>query len=113
MTALSQEEIISNTKVVMQGLESLKSEHTQILTSLCNSVKSIKADNGSDNLLIEDKTILIKKSIDMIDLGMGEAEVYLKKLRLSLQKRIIILFMKLEHTQIHAYTHTHSYTRPH
>lgn len=75
MTSLSQDEIISNTKVVMQGLESLKSEHMQILNSLCNSLKTIKADAGNDTLLIEDKTALLKKSLDMIDLGMGEAEV--------------------------------------
>lgn len=75
MTSLSQEEIISNTKVVVQGLESLKSEHMQILNSLCNSLKTIKADAGNDTLLIEDKTALLKKSLDMIDLGMGEAEV--------------------------------------
>ena len=34
MTALTQEEIISNTKTVTQGLETLKNDHYQILNGL-------------------------------------------------------------------------------
>lgn len=74
MTALSQEEIISNTKTVVQGLETLKNEHHQILNSLLSSMKTIKKENGDTNL-VEEKSSILKKSLDMIDLGLGESQV--------------------------------------
>ncbi|CAI9734587.1 kinesin light chain isoform X7 [Octopus vulgaris] len=74
MTALSQEDIISNTRTVIQGLETLKNEHNQILYSLLNSMKTIKKENGDTNL-VEEKTNILKKSVDSIELGLGEAQV--------------------------------------
>ena len=74
MTALSQEEIISNTKTVIQGLDTLKNEHHQILNSLLSSMKTIKMESGDTNL-VEEKSNIIKKSLDQIELGLGEAQV--------------------------------------
>ena len=74
MTSLSQEEIISNTKTVVQGLDTLRNEHNQILDSLLSSMKTIKEKNGETNL-VEEKTNILKRSIDQIDLGLGEAQV--------------------------------------
>ncbi|XP_064621974.1 kinesin light chain-like isoform X5 [Lineus longissimus] len=74
MTALSQDEIINNTKTVVQGLETLKNEHNQILNSLLSSMKTIKKENGETNL-VEEKTGILKKSVEMIELGLGEAQV--------------------------------------
>ncbi|XP_074660410.1 kinesin light chain-like isoform X1 [Tubulanus polymorphus] len=74
MTALSQDEIINNTKTVVQGLETLKNEHNQILNSLFTSMKTIKKENGDTNL-VEEKTGILKKSVEMIELGLGEAQV--------------------------------------
>ncbi|XP_064602669.1 kinesin light chain-like isoform X1 [Liolophura sinensis] len=74
MTALTQEEITSNTKTVIQGLDTLKNEHHQILNSLLSSMKTIKKENGDTNL-VEEKTQILKKSLEMIDLGLGEAQV--------------------------------------
>ncbi|ESO84469.1 hypothetical protein LOTGIDRAFT_132171, partial [Lottia gigantea] len=74
MTALTQDEIVSNTKTVIQGLETLKNEHHQILNSLLTSMKTIKKENGDTNL-VEEKTNILKKSSEMIDLGLGEAQV--------------------------------------
>uniref|UniRef100_A0A4W5KAA6 Kinesin light chain 4 n=1 Tax=Hucho hucho TaxID=62062 RepID=A0A4W5KAA6_9TELE len=54
---LSQEEIISNTKLVIQGLEALKNEHNSILYSLLETIKCLKKDE------------------EMIELGLGEAQV--------------------------------------
>ena len=75
MTALSQEDIISNTKTVVQGLDTLRNEHNQILNSLLSSMQTIKEKNGGETTLVEEKTDILKKSIDMIDLGLGEAQV--------------------------------------
>jgi len=74
MTALSQEDIISNTKTVVQGLDTLKVEHHQILNSLLSSMKTIKDQSGDTNI-VEEKANLLKKSLEMIDLGLGEAQV--------------------------------------
>ena len=74
MTALSQEDIISNTKTVVQGLDTLKNEHHQILNSLLSSMKTIKQEKGDTNL-VEEKTNILKKSLEMIELGLGESQV--------------------------------------
>ena len=37
MTAMTQEEIVSSTKTVIQGLEALKSEHNQVIMALCGA----------------------------------------------------------------------------
>ena len=74
MTALSQEEIVSNTKTVMQGLDTLKNEHHQILNSLLSSMKTIKKENGDTNL-VEEKTHILQKALETIDLGLSEAQV--------------------------------------
>lgn len=74
MTALTQEEIISNTKTVTQGLETLKNDHYQILNGLISTMKTIKRESGETNL-IEEKTNILKKSLETIELGLGEAQV--------------------------------------
>uniref|UniRef100_A0A2D4Q243 Kinesin light chain n=1 Tax=Micrurus surinamensis TaxID=129470 RepID=A0A2D4Q243_MICSU len=47
MDKLSQEDIISNTKLVMQGLEALKNEHNSILHSLLETIKCLKKEFGT------------------------------------------------------------------
>ncbi|KAL8611109.1 hypothetical protein ACOMHN_064399 [Nucella lapillus] len=74
MTALSQDEIVSNTKTVIQGLDTLKNEHHQILNSLLSSLKTIKKESGDTNL-VEEKTNILKKSLETIELGISEAQV--------------------------------------
>ncbi|XP_041044077.1 kinesin light chain 1-like [Carcharodon carcharias] len=70
---LSQEDIISNTKVVMQGLEALKNEHNSILQSLLETINCLKKDEEAN--LVHEKSNLIRKSVEMIELGLGEAQV--------------------------------------
>ncbi|XP_056020676.1 kinesin light chain-like isoform X10 [Ostrea edulis] len=74
MTSLSQEEIISGTKTIMQGLDTLKNEHHQILNGLLSSMKTIKRENEDTNLM-EEKTNRLKKSLETIELGLSEAQV--------------------------------------
>jgi chromosome segregation ATPase len=76
MTSLSQEEIISGTKTIMQGLDTLKNEHHQILNGLLSSMKTIKKENEDTNLM-EEKTNRLKKSLETIELGLSEAQVSL------------------------------------
>ena len=49
-------------------------EHHQILNSLLSSMKTIKDQSGDTNI-VEEKANLLKKSLEMIDLGLGEAQV--------------------------------------
>lgn len=71
---ISQDEIISNTKNVLRGLETLKSEHDGLLVKL--SSKQRNGDNvGSQNKETHEKEDLIQKSLEKIELGIGEAQV--------------------------------------
>uniref|UniRef100_A0AAZ3QFA1 Kinesin light chain n=1 Tax=Oncorhynchus tshawytscha TaxID=74940 RepID=A0AAZ3QFA1_ONCTS len=63
---LTQDEIVLNTKTVMQGLETLRGEHAQLLTSLLDCTQPPAA---------QEKSGLLRKSLEAIDLGLGEAQV--------------------------------------
>ncbi|XP_034019885.1 kinesin light chain 2 isoform X1 [Thalassophryne amazonica] len=63
---LSQDEIVLNTKAVMQGLETLRGEHAQLLNSLLDC---------SQLPVAQEKSGLLRKSLDAIELGLGEAQV--------------------------------------
>lgn len=63
MTQMTQEEIVTNTKTVLQGLEALRVEHLSIIAGLTEGKKD------------PDKTDIIQKNIENIELGLGEAQV--------------------------------------
>lgn len=77
MTAMTQDEIITNTKTVIQGLEALKNENHSILSGLLSSLQAVReATKGDANIkLMEEKAGIIQKSIESIELGLGEAQV--------------------------------------
>ncbi|MEQ2172509.1 hypothetical protein GOODEAATRI_021803 [Goodea atripinnis] len=63
---LTQDEIVLNTKAVMQGLETLRGEHTQLLNSLLDCTQASIA---------QEKSGLLRKNLEDIELGLGEAQV--------------------------------------
>lgn len=75
---ISLEEIISNARLSMQCLDSLRLEHNQILNCLL-SVVEVREDVSSNNHLVksivDEKIILLKKAVDMIELAMSEAQM--------------------------------------
>lgn len=71
---MTQEEIMSNTKTVVQGLEALKSEHNSILGGLAVEL-TVSAVERAQAAVIAEKRGLVQKSQDMIELGLGEAQV--------------------------------------
>lgn len=77
MISMSQEEIISNTKTVVQGLEALKNENFTILSGLLQSLQVVKETSKCDinTRFMEEKASIIKKSIESIELGLNEAHV--------------------------------------
>ncbi|BFZ11701.1 hypothetical protein BsWGS_14740 [Bradybaena similaris] len=91
MTALNQDEIVSNTRTVIQGLDTLKNDYQQILNTLLNSLNVIRKENGDTNL-VEEKTNILQKSLETIELGLGEGQVmmdlsnYLQKIEAEKQK---------------------------
>ncbi|XP_062373059.1 kinesin light chain 2-like isoform X3 [Sardina pilchardus] len=64
---LSQDEIVLNTKAVMQGLETLRGEHNQLLGSMLDCAQLPAAT--------QEKSGLLRKSLEAIELGLGEAQV--------------------------------------
>uniref|UniRef100_A0A674DWR3 Kinesin light chain n=1 Tax=Salmo trutta TaxID=8032 RepID=A0A674DWR3_SALTR len=70
---LSQDEIISRTKQVIQGLEALKQEHNSILEGLLGTLHCLKQDD--QGVLVEEKSLMIRKSLEMLELGLSEAQV--------------------------------------
>ena len=73
MTMISQDEIVSNAKTVTKGLEALRQEHESILGGIKSSLEV--PDLGQENSLIQEKCTLIQRSLEMIELGLGEAHV--------------------------------------
>lgn len=79
---LTQDEIISKTKQVIQGLEALKNEHNSILQSLLETLKCLKKDDESN--LVEEKSNMIRKSLEMLELGLSEAQVWSHDMTMNL-----------------------------
>lgn len=70
---ISQDEIVHNAHTVMKGLEALRLEHQ----SLLGGIKSNLAPVEDESLVMfqQEKSSLLERSIEMIDLGLGEAHV--------------------------------------
>jgi kinesin light chain len=62
---MSQEDILQSTKTVIQGLEALKNEHGKILENILETMQTSTIDKNK----IEEKAGLLRKSMDMIELG--------------------------------------------
>uniref|UniRef100_W5UAJ8 Kinesin light chain n=1 Tax=Ictalurus punctatus TaxID=7998 RepID=W5UAJ8_ICTPU len=70
---LTQEQIISKSKMVIQGLEALKGDHNVMLHSLMETIKCLNKDEEAG--LVHEKSSLLHKSVEMIELGLEEAQV--------------------------------------
>ena len=66
---ISQEEIVINAQTVTKGLEALRAEHQSLLSTMKT------AATPPDDAKQSEKTNLLEKSLEMIDLGLGEAHV--------------------------------------
>ncbi|XP_045536953.1 kinesin light chain isoform X2 [Papilio machaon] len=64
MTAMTQEEMVAGARTVAAGLEALRAEHAQLLAGLAANTQHE-----------HEKAALVRKSIDAIELGLGEAQV--------------------------------------
>lgn len=78
-SGMTQEDVISNTKTVIQGLEALKNENNSLLNGIQSSLKNNPPSESSldkaNYLLLQEKAYIIEKSIGNIELGLSEAQV--------------------------------------
>uniref|UniRef100_A0A8C1P604 Kinesin light chain n=1 Tax=Cyprinus carpio TaxID=7962 RepID=A0A8C1P604_CYPCA len=70
---LSQDELLCRTREVMQGLEALHAEHQAILEGLMGTLRCLK--QSQEGRAVEEKTAMIQRSMEMLELGLGEAQV--------------------------------------
>ena len=78
MTVMSQEEMMVGIKTVAQGLEALK-----------NELMASNNPSGQNTMQPEEKQSMLQKTLDMTELGLGEAQV-----------RSFVFYHKLEGTHI-------------
>lgn len=74
---MSQDEIVLGTKAVVQGLETLRSEHHSLLAALLDTVGRLEQPQPQqhENSAAQEKALLLRKSLEAIELGLGEAQV--------------------------------------
>ncbi|XP_031799486.1 kinesin light chain 2 [Sarcophilus harrisii] len=72
---LSQDEIVLGTKAVIQGLETLRGEHRALLASLLENVAGREAGEAEPGT--QERSGLLRRSLEAIELGLGEAQVIL------------------------------------
>lgn len=85
---LTQEQIVSKTRMVIQGLEALKSDHNLMLQSLVETIRCLNKDEEAG--LVHEKSSLLHRSVEMIELGLEEAQVRneMKRLKQALEIRV-------------------------
>ena len=71
---ISQEEIVYNAQTVTKGLEALKLQHQSLLGGLKSDRPEVAEDESLMSSQLE-KSSLLERSLEMIDLGLGEAHV--------------------------------------
>ena len=70
IATMSQEDLLQSTKTVIQGLDALKSEHGKMLDSIVQSMRTAGGTPSSTDMnKLEEKAGLLRKSMDMIELG--------------------------------------------
>jgi kinesin light chain len=65
---MSQDDILQSTKSVIQGLDALKNEHGKMLESIVTSPQKFSPIETNK---LEEKVGLLRKSMDMIELGLS------------------------------------------
>ncbi|CAF0922688.1 unnamed protein product [Rotaria sp. Silwood1] len=69
---MNEDDIFQTAKFVIQGLDALKNEYEKILENIIHSTKILSSNK------IDEKIGLLRKSMDMIDLGINEVQVMMQ-----------------------------------
>ena len=95
MSALSQEEVISNTKLLMQGLESLKTDTNQLINAAVPS-ENVGDQSTEDKEYVE-RVSNLKHSLESIEWGISEAQVTSKRI-FCFHYRIFFISLAFHHS---------------
>ena len=74
---MNQDEILQGTRTVVQSLETLKNEHTNMIKTFVEKLDSFKNDSSTSTIIAEEISIL-KNSDEMVHLGISEASVLIQ-----------------------------------
>lgn len=73
ISLMTQEEIMTNTKTIVQGLEALKNEHNALILGIVSNLEH--QSSPGETIVLQEKKSLVERSVDNIELGLGEAQV--------------------------------------
>uniref|UniRef100_A0A8C4Q816 Kinesin light chain n=1 Tax=Eptatretus burgeri TaxID=7764 RepID=A0A8C4Q816_EPTBU len=71
---MSQDEIMTTTRQVVQGLDALKNDYRSVLHNLNDTLRVI--EHPEEQRIVEEKSSIVARSLEMIT-GLGEAQVML------------------------------------
>jgi kinesin light chain len=74
---MNQDEILQSTRSVVQSLETLKNEHTNMINTFVDKLDTFKNDVQSKTI-IEEEISILKNSDEMVHLGISEASVLIQ-----------------------------------
>lgn len=88
---MNQDDILQNTRGVIQSLDTLKNEHSTMIKTLIDKLETLTNDQNS-RTIVEEEISILKNSDDMVHLGISEATVlvqlssYLQSIEAEKQK---------------------------
>lgn len=88
---MNQDDILQNTRGVIQSLDTLKNEHSAMIKSLVDKLEGVTTDLNS-RTIVEEEISILKNSDEMVHLGISEATVlvqlssYLQSIEAEKQK---------------------------
>lgn len=74
---MSQDEILQNTRSVVQSLEALKNEHANMIKNLNEKLDTHKSEQTT-RTIIEEEISILRNSDEMVHLGISEASVLIQ-----------------------------------
>ena len=88
---MNQDDILQNTRGVIQSLDTLKNEHSTLIKTLVERLEGVASDLSS-RTIVEEEISILKNSDEMVHLGISEATVlvqlssYLQSIEAEKQK---------------------------
>ena len=89
---MNQDDILHNTRSVINSLDTLKHEHTSMISTLIDKLDTIMSTDQNSRTIVEEEISILKNSDEMVHLGISEATVlvqlssYLQSIEAEKQK---------------------------
>jgi hypothetical protein len=75
---MNQPEILQSTRSVVQSLDTLKNEHTNMISTFVDKLETFKHDSQQSRHIIEKVVSLLRNSDEMVHFGISEASVLIQ-----------------------------------